>query len=607
MKSARAASTSTPSAPTILLAAENAIESAGLRAMLEEGTGWRVVEAWDSAHLQEELAARKPDALVLDERLPDASGTAVVAHLREDPQYRALPIMLLLPAGTGTRHRLAALRAGADDCLTRPFDPLELHLRVRALLTHRVPGEARPARPQGTVVTVFNLRGGVGKTTVATNLALALARDGAQVALVDMDLARGEIAAALNLPTATTLADLNDEELAQPTAAALQRASCLYTAGVTAFPARGSPQEAGEHTRRLASAILPALREQYAYVVVDAPSHLGEGTLELLDAADQIVVPLAPELASIHCTARVQEIFRSLGYDKPVHLVCNRVGAARELERSQVEEGLGQVRVLEIPHEPEAPRALAVQRPLLEELPSSPAARALTRLAHQVEEATARARAKAQEEQEEEEVLPFLPAEAAEEKERPAAAARGLPLRTLLPIAALVALAVALVPLVWTLRGGGETEKVQVGDVAPDFTLALVGGGEFSLQATAGRPRVLTFWHTGDPLCRHQAVILAWGHRAYASRGVVVLGIDPRDGEEPVRALLEGPDRPPGLEGPFPVALDPGGQTAARYGVETFPTTLVVDGEGRVVARYEGLMTQRQLLDELGRLGVAAP
>ena len=597
------APTRPPSAPPsarILLAAENAIESAGLRAMLEEGTGWQVAEVWDSQHLLQELLAQRPDALVLDERLPDASGTALVQRLRENPDYATLPIVLLLPVGSGTRHRLAALRAGASDCLTRPFDPLELRLRVRVLLARQVPEAERVAHPKGTVVAVFSPRGGVGKTTLAINLALALAQTGAQVALVDMDLARGEVAVALRLPTAQTLADLEEKELADPTPASLQKASCLYKAGLVAFPARGSPQEAEEKTRRIASAALLALQGLYAYVVVDAPSDLGEGTLELLDAADQIVVPLAPDLASIHSTARVLEIFPSLGYEKPVHLVCNRVGAAEELTRAQVEEGLGGREVLEVPHEPEAPRALTLHRPLLEERPESPAARAIQRLAQRIQEAERLSR-RASEEAEQVGLPPTPLAEAEEEAPRP----RRVPLRALLPLAALVALVAALVPLVLVLRGPGQGASVQVGDAAPAFTLPLVGGGEFALEEKAGQVRVLTFWHTRDTLCRHQAVILAWGHKTYGPRGVAVLGIDPRDDEDRVRALLEGEDRPPGLEGPFPVALDPRGEVTARYGVQKFPTTFLVDGQGKVVARYEGVMTQRQFIEELERLGIA--
>ncbi|MGC8838664.1 MAG: redoxin domain-containing protein [Anaerolineae bacterium] len=589
-----------PPSACILLAAENAIESAGLRAMLEEGTGWWVEEVWDSQHLSQALQAQRPDALVLDERLPDASGTALIQRLREDPQYASVPIVLLLPVGSGTQHRLAALRAGASDCLTRPFDPLELRLRVRALLARQVPEAERVARPRGTVVAVFNLRGGAGKTTLAINLALALTQTGSQVALVDMDLARGEVAVALHLPTAQTLADLREEELAEPTPASLQRASCLYKAGLVAFPARGSPQEAEEKARRIVSAVLPALQDLYACIVVDAPSDLDEGTLELLDMADQIVVPLTPDLASIHTTARVLEVFRSLGYEKPVHLVCNRVGAAKELTRAQVEEGLGGKEVLEVPHEPQAPRALSLHRPLAEEQPDSPAVRAIQRLAQRIREAESLSR-RAQEEAERVEVPPALLPGAEEEAPRP----RRISRRTLLPLAALMALVALLIPLAFVLQGTGQGASVQVGDPAPPFTLPLVGGGEFSLGEKAGQVRVLTFWHTRDALCRHQAVILAWGHRTYGPRGVAILGIDPRDDEDRVRALLEGADRPPGLEGPFPVALDPRGEVTARFGVQKFPTTFFVDGQGEVVARYEGLVTQRQFLEELERLGIA--
>src|SRR5215210_2685320 len=139
---------------------------------------------------------------------------------------------------------------------------------------------------RGTLVTVFSAKGGCGKTTVATNLAAALADDGRrEVCLVDLDLSFGDVAIALQLFPAHTIAD------AVPLASSLDAqglASLLtpHSAGLTTLVAPLEPGHAESIPASLVTAILTLLREQFDYVVVDTPPAFDDHVLAAFDQSD---------------------------------------------------------------------------------------------------------------------------------------------------------------------------------------------------------------------------------------------------------------------------------------------------------------------------------
>jgi two-component system KDP operon response regulator KdpE len=112
-----------------------------LRAVLS-AEGMRVIEAGSARRALIEAASHKPDLLLLDLGLPDADGSTVVAGVR---RFSALPIVVL-SARSDEVQKIAALDAGADDYVTKPFAPGELLARVRAAL-RRAARPAQPAQP----------------------------------------------------------------------------------------------------------------------------------------------------------------------------------------------------------------------------------------------------------------------------------------------------------------------------------------------------------------------------------------------------------------------------------------------------------------------------
>jgi len=165
--------------------------------------GFRVTAARDAAEARDRLRFLCPDLMVLDVMMPGESGLELVESLRRE-QASTLPVLLLTARGA-PEDRIAGFEAGADDYLGKPFEPLELVLRIRAMLRRAVPtAPAAPDPPPGPVPLgdlTFNadrseLRsaGGVIRLTGGESALLtALARKANEV------LSREEIAAALGM------------------------------------------------------------------------------------------------------------------------------------------------------------------------------------------------------------------------------------------------------------------------------------------------------------------------------------------------------------------------------------------------------------------------
>jgi pilus assembly protein CpaE len=177
----------------------------------------------------------------------------------------------------------------------------------------------------GTVITVFAAKGGCGKTTMATNVAVALSAAGARrVCLVDLDLDFGDVAISMRLTPARTLVDAVDPEFAGQFGGEQDRLDALVTSYSESLDCVLAPVEPGDAEKvpaTLVTWLLAGLREQYNYVVVDTPSHFSEHVLAALDATDQFVLVTTPELPSLKNLRLTLDMFDLLGYARDERLV----------------------------------------------------------------------------------------------------------------------------------------------------------------------------------------------------------------------------------------------------------------------------------------------
>ena len=325
-----------------------------------------------------------PDLILLDVMMPVMDGYEFARQLRADPTVAHIPVIMLTARGHSD-DKVAGFEAGANDYLVKPINAAELEVRIRALLA-RSQG-ATPARhaSEATVVTVFSLRGGVGTTSVAVNLAVALATLwNIQVPLVDLALKKGHCAWMLNLRPKYTISDLVESTESTIDSEVVEHLLLAHRSGVKLLAAPKSPVDAELITPAVLDRTWPHLLTGYRFLVVDAGSDLSEINLIALERAHTLLLMLAPEMLAVKSAFDALRVFDRLDFSPDRTLpVLNTIFPRDGLTRQEVEKALGRPVKMVIPYERTSfVQAINSGRPLITTDPKAPASVAIATLAH---------------------------------------------------------------------------------------------------------------------------------------------------------------------------------------------------------------------------------
>lgn len=305
--------------------------------------GYELVTAQNGREALERAETSQPDLIILDVQMPEMNGYEVCRRLRRNPAFSARPIMMLT-ANNSLEERVHGLEAGADDYMSKPFETVELQARVKALLRRLVPASAAPISVRGKTIALFSLRGGVGVSSMATNIAVGLAQLWAgQTALADMSFLSGQSALLLNLPLRTTWGDLAPKAAEEIDADLLERVLLSHPSGVRVLAAAARPEQSELISSEKVASVVGVLRDRFPYVVLDMAHNFSDPTLAGLDSADQILLVLAPEIASVCATACTLDVFDQIGYSREkITLVLNNPFERGGLARKDIEATLKQ-------------------------------------------------------------------------------------------------------------------------------------------------------------------------------------------------------------------------------------------------------------------------
>ena len=173
-----------------------------------------------------------PDLVMMDVMMPELDGYQATRAIRAYPPTALVPIIVITTQDT-LSEKMAAFEAGADDYMTKPFEPLELQARVDVHLKRAQRPAAPPPLAAGQVIACHSLRGGTGVSALACGLSVALAQLwGRPVVLFDLVLAGGHDALLLNLPVKLTWADLVETKPEEIDAAMLEQLLVAHPSGV---------------------------------------------------------------------------------------------------------------------------------------------------------------------------------------------------------------------------------------------------------------------------------------------------------------------------------------------------------------------------------------
>ena len=327
------------------------------------------------------------DTIVVGPGVGEAEAFALADYMRV---HRPSLGVVLVRSEVTTPLLQDALRAGIREVVDRR-DTLGLKAAVQrsahlsATLRDQTPGPhvtANGRSVNGRVITVFSAKGGCGKTTLATNLAAALADRGRrEVVLVDLDLAFGDVAIALQLFPARTIAD------AVPMAESLDAEAVLailtpHTPGLSALVAPIDPGSGESVPPSLVTRIIDLLREQFDYVVVDTPPAFDEQVLSAFDASDVVALIATldvPALKNLKLTLETLELLR---YQRDKwRVVLNRADSKVGLSIGEVEKTLRTEISAHIPSSRDVPAAINRGVPIMLDDPKHPVSVAIRQFA----------------------------------------------------------------------------------------------------------------------------------------------------------------------------------------------------------------------------------
>jgi pilus assembly protein CpaE len=286
----------------------------------------------DGSKVVDAVKQLRPDVVMIDLLLQGKlKGPQLIERLR-DSGLQVPVVVLTVPQHPLTRDP----GRGIDAVLTLPFSGFEL---VNTLTHVMVDHEARSASAC-RVVSVFSPKGGVGKTTIAFNLAVSLGQLGVATALIDGSLQYGDLRALLKVPNdVPSVLDLPTDRVQESD---LHEVMWRDPSGIDILLAPPRVEMAEMVTARDVEKTISILRRLYEAVVIDTPTSLTEVTLAFLDASDVILSIVTYDSTTIHNTIAVADVFASIGYtpDKVQYMV-NRADSSGGINRDELARALG--------------------------------------------------------------------------------------------------------------------------------------------------------------------------------------------------------------------------------------------------------------------------
>ncbi|HEX3723504.1 MAG TPA: response regulator [Nitrolancea sp.] len=306
-----------------------------------------------------------PDVILMDINMPDMDGITATTEITS--RLPSVGVIMMSVQDEPDMLRRAML-AGAREFLAKPFSLEELITAVRhvsrlaqqaqrPVMTTSANGTA-PRQSDGgqaKVIAVVGNKGGVGRSAIATNVAMAIRTlTSKQVALIDASLSFGDIGVMMNVAKSKTFSDIAiqphqlDREI-------LEDIMVTHSSGIRLLLAPSTPQESETVSAEHLRAAVTVLSKSVEYIVIDTRPGFDDTMLALMDESDVLLLVLTMEMTTIKDTRQFLEIAELLGYpDDKITLVLNRFNNYSGIPVADIAENLKREIEFKVPDEPAA-------------------------------------------------------------------------------------------------------------------------------------------------------------------------------------------------------------------------------------------------------------
>jgi len=287
-------------------------------------------EAKNGVEAVELAREMRPDVILMDINMPEMDGIKATKTITDEGLEGSIIMMSI----QGEREYIKkAMSAGARDYVTKPFGVNELIETIRRVFQSdqakkkKITNPISSSKLQTKVLSVFSTKGGVGKTTIATNLAVAIAvTTNKKVALLDFDLQFGDVAISLNLYVKNTITELiKDISNVEYENDMIEEYMLTHYSGVKVLAAPTKPENAeyvnSEHIKK----IIEILKGRFDYIIIDTAQGFDDTVITALDESDTILYISTLDLPSIKNTKIGLEVMKTLNYsNEKVRVVVNK-------------------------------------------------------------------------------------------------------------------------------------------------------------------------------------------------------------------------------------------------------------------------------------------
>lgn len=351
--------------------------------------GYEVDIANSGAEALEKISKKQYDLIMLDVLMPGMNGLEALPKIKEKTPHT---VVVMLTAQQEARTAVEALKAGAADYINKPFDNIEIVSKIKEIMVkEKAASQQRFARHaqiknyNGKIISLLSFKGGVGKTTLAANLAIALSQENKQVILFDEDYISGDIDLFLNLRRERYILDLftpegllNEEKLS----------SFLIDYNPNLKLLSSLPIDIQDEDRIKPSdmaILLDSGRMLSEYFIIDLRSHFNDKFQTYLDYSDMIILVLTPNISSIRKTNQGFEKLKSLYVpQEKLKLVSVETSSHVEITSAEIKKHLFEVSETISNDDTTVDQAIDSGKPFMAETPQVKVSQEIKRLAKEI-------------------------------------------------------------------------------------------------------------------------------------------------------------------------------------------------------------------------------